>query len=43
MEDIQVLQGGKHLVAVIKDGKMVDLNGNKEGEEELLKFQPALA
>ena len=43
VEDIQVLQGGKHLVAVIKDGKMVNLNGNKEGEEELLKFQPALA
>ena len=25
--DIKVLQGGKHLANVIKDGKLVDLNG----------------
>ena len=28
LQDITVLQGGKHLRAVIKDGRRVDLNGN---------------
>jgi imidazolonepropionase-like amidohydrolase len=33
LADIRVLQGGKHLEAVIKDGRRVNLNG---GDEALL-------
>ena len=35
--DITVLQGGKHLTWVIKDGKIVDL----DGRDEMLTFQQA--
>jgi imidazolonepropionase-like amidohydrolase len=35
--DITVLQGGKHLTRVIKDGRLVDL----DPREELLQFQHA--
>jgi imidazolonepropionase-like amidohydrolase len=37
LADITVLQGGKHLTSVIKDGKMVDLGRS----EDLLTFQEA--
>ena len=39
LADIRVLQGGRNLATVIKDGKIVDLNGNDGEEEELLRFQ----
>ena len=39
LQDITVLQGGKHLTAIIKDGRRVDLNGRDEGEEEQLSFR----
>ena len=35
--DITVLQGGKHLTRVIKDGRIVD----REPREEMLQFQHA--
>jgi len=41
LEDIQVLQGGRHLSMVIKDGKIVDLDGGSDGEEDLLLLGPA--
>jgi imidazolonepropionase-like amidohydrolase len=37
LADITVLQGGKHLTSVIKDGKVVDLGRS----EDLLTFQEA--
>jgi imidazolonepropionase-like amidohydrolase len=37
LADITVLQGGKHLSWVIKDGKIVDL----EAPDEMLTFQQA--
>jgi imidazolonepropionase-like amidohydrolase len=41
LADIRVLQGGQHLAMVIKDGKVVPLNGH-EVEEDMLAFaQPA--
>ena len=40
LADITVLQGGKHLTAVIKDGRRVDLNGGQEDDSEaLLNFR----
>lgn len=41
LADIRVLQGGRNLAAVIKDGKVVDLNGH-EAEEDILAFQRAV-
>jgi imidazolonepropionase-like amidohydrolase len=41
LEDIGVLKGGKHLTTVIKDGKVVDLNGGVKDEQEMLVLQPA--
>ena len=38
VEDISVLQGGKHLSAVIKDGRAMDLQA--ELEQELEVFFP---
>ena len=38
LEDIRVLKGGRNLSTVIKDGKIVDLNGDHGKEEELLRF-----
>ena len=35
LEDIRVLQGGKHLSSVIKDGRQVDLQAQFEGEPAL--------
>jgi len=35
LEDIRVLQGGKHLRSVIKDGRQVDLQAQPEGEPVL--------
>ncbi len=35
LADIRVLQGGKHLTSVIKDGRPVDLNAQPEGEPAL--------
>jgi hypothetical protein len=32
-----VLQGGRHLAMVVKDGKIVDLNGERS-EDEVLAF-----
>ena len=40
LADVRVLQGGRHLQAVIKDGKAVDLNGVEE-EEPVLAFRQA--
>ena len=34
LKDIRVLQGGKNLVSVIKDGRMVDLDDTHEEEAE---------
>jgi imidazolonepropionase-like amidohydrolase len=43
LADIRVLQGGRHLATVIKDGKIVPLNGHGV-EEEMLEFtQPTPA
>ena len=40
LADITVLQAGKHLTAVIKDGRRVDLNGGQEDDSEaLLNFR----
>ena len=38
--DIRVLQGGQHLAMVIKDGKIVDMNG-QQTEQELLALAQA--
>ena len=35
LEDIRVLQGGKHLSSVIKDGRQVDLHADPESEPVL--------
>ncbi len=35
LEDIRVLQGGKHLISVIKDGRQVDLHAQPEDEPAL--------
>jgi imidazolonepropionase-like amidohydrolase len=35
--DIRVLQGGRHLAMLIKDGKIVDLDGEKT-QQDLLAF-----
>jgi imidazolonepropionase-like amidohydrolase len=40
LADIRVLQGGRHLTTVIKDGRPVNLNG-QAAEEELLVFARA--
>jgi imidazolonepropionase-like amidohydrolase len=43
LADIRVLQGGQHLAMVIKDGRIVPLNGH-EAEENMLAFaQPTPA
>jgi imidazolonepropionase-like amidohydrolase len=42
LADIRVLQGGRNLAAVIKDGRIVDLNGQIV-ETEPLVLQPATA
>jgi imidazolonepropionase-like amidohydrolase len=39
--DISVLQGGRNLSTVIKDGKVVDLEGPRQGEEDLLVLERA--
>jgi imidazolonepropionase-like amidohydrolase len=39
MADIRVMQGGQYLATVIKDGKLVPLNGHGV-EEEMLAFAP---
>ena len=36
LADITVLQGGKHLTAVIKDGQRVDLDGREDDSEAML-------
>ena len=41
IKDISVLQGGRNLAMVIKDGKVVDLNGSHDEEEMALAFQKA--
>jgi len=42
LADIRVLQGGQHLATLIKDGKIITLNG--DGVEEMLAFaQPTPA
>ena len=38
VDDIRVLQGGRHLTAVIKDGRIIDLDGDGKEEEELVRF-----
>jgi imidazolonepropionase-like amidohydrolase len=40
LADIRVLQGGQHLATVIKDGKIVPLNGHGVEEEMLAFVQP---
>ncbi|MCH8298621.1 MAG: amidohydrolase family protein [Chloroflexi bacterium] len=35
LKDIRVLQGGKHLSSVIKDGRQVDLHAQPEDEPVL--------
>jgi imidazolonepropionase-like amidohydrolase len=39
LADIRVLQGGQHLATVIKDGKIIPLNGH-EVDEQMLAFAP---
>ena len=39
LADIRVLQGGQHVAAVIKDGRLVDLNG-RGSEDERLALMP---
>ena len=39
LADITVLQGGKHLSAIIKDGRRVDLNAGQDDGEAMLAFQ----
>jgi imidazolonepropionase-like amidohydrolase len=41
LADICVLQGGQHLATVIKDGKIISLNGQGVGEAMLALAQPA--
>jgi imidazolonepropionase-like amidohydrolase len=43
LADIRVLQGGQHLMTVIKDGKIVPLNGHGVEEEMLAFAQPTPA
>jgi imidazolonepropionase-like amidohydrolase len=43
LADIRVLQGGQHLTAVIKDGKIVPLNGHGAEKEMLAFAQPTPA
>lgn len=43
LADIRVLQGGRHLATVIKDGKIVPLNGHGVEEEMLAFTQPTPA
>jgi imidazolonepropionase-like amidohydrolase len=43
LADIRILQGGQHLAAVIKDGKIVPLNGHAVAEEMLAFVQPTPA
>jgi imidazolonepropionase-like amidohydrolase len=43
LADIRVLQGGQHLTTVIKDGKIVDLNGHDVEENRLVFHEPARA
>jgi imidazolonepropionase-like amidohydrolase len=40
--DVRVLQGGQNLAMVIKDGKMIGLNG-REAEQDRLVFEPSSA
>lgn len=42
LAEIRALQGGKHLTAVIKDGRMVDLTGQSPEETATLAFQSGL-
>ena len=39
--DIRVLQGGRHLTTVIKDGRVVDLNGGSQSGEQQLTLEAA--
>ena len=41
LADIRVLQGGRHLAMVIKDGRIVDLNGERSEDEALAFAQMA--
>ncbi len=41
LADIRVLQGGRHLTTVIKDGKVVDLNGGRQDDEQRLTLEAA--
>ena len=43
LADIRVLQGGQHLAMVIKDGRVVDLNGAEDTEPALAFAAPVLA
>lgn len=43
LADIRVLQGGEHLAMVIKDGRVVDLNGAEETESALALAAPMRA
>ena len=42
LADIRVLQGGRHLAMVIKDGKIVDLDGQESEESPLVFAQAAV-
>jgi len=42
LADIRVLQGGRHLTTIIKDGKTVDLDGQSPEERATLTFQQGL-
>ena len=39
LQDITVLQGGKHLTAIIKDGRRVDLNGGHDDGNAILNLR----
>ena len=43
LADIRVLQGGQHLAMVIKDGRVVDLNGAEDPEPALALATPVQA
>jgi imidazolonepropionase-like amidohydrolase len=43
LADIRVLQGGQHLATVIKDGKIIPLNGHGVEVEMLAFAQPTPA
>jgi imidazolonepropionase-like amidohydrolase len=43
LADIRVLQGGQHLAMVIKDGRVVDLNGAEDPEPALALARPVQA